>query len=66
MKQDLCECLYVDDVDQSEKEGQSVLHSGHVRQQAALRKYLHHCGEKYTEIFTFNDLFWGHLLSRDL
>lgn len=51
MKQDLCECLNVDDVDQSEEEGQPVLNSGHVGQQAALRKYLHHW-EKYrnTEI----------------
>lgn len=51
IKQDLCECLHVDDIDQSEKEGQPVLHSGHVRQQAALRKNLHHCGEKNTENF---------------
>lgn len=42
MKQDLCERLYVDDVDQSKEEGQPVLNSGHVRQQAALRKYLDH------------------------
>ena len=42
MKWDLCERLYVDDVDQSEKEGQPVLHSRHVGQQAALRKYFHH------------------------
>lgn len=42
MKQDLRERLHVDDVDQSEKEGQPVLNSGHVGQQAALRKHLHH------------------------
>lgn len=45
VKQDLRECLYVDDVDQTEKEGQPVLHSGHVGQQAALRKYLYHWEE---------------------
>lgn len=32
---DLCECLHVDDVDESEKEGKPVVHSGHVGQQAA-------------------------------
>lgn len=32
---DLCECLHVDDVDESEKEGEPVVHSGHVGQQAA-------------------------------
>lgn len=31
MNPDLCECLYIDDVDQSEKEWQPVLNSGHVR-----------------------------------
>ena len=39
---DLCERLDVDDVDQSEEEGEPVLHSGHVGQQAALRQDLHH------------------------
>lgn len=42
MRHYLCECLHVDNVDQPEEEGQSVLNSGHVGQQAALRKYLHH------------------------
>lgn len=41
-KWDLRERLYVDDVDESEEEGQSVLHPGHVWQQRALRKYFHH------------------------
>lgn len=47
MKWDLCECLHVDDVDQSEKEGQPVLHSRHVGQQAALRKYFHHWEKRH-------------------
>lgn len=34
-KADLRERLHVNDVDESEKEGQPVLHSGHVGQQAA-------------------------------
>ena len=38
----LCESLHVDDVDQSEEEGKSVLHFGHVGQQAALGQNLHH------------------------
>lgn len=46
MKQDLCESLYVDDVDQSEEEGQPVLDSSHVGQKAALRKYLYDCERK--------------------
>lgn len=41
-KKDLRQRLDVDDVDQSEEEGKPVLHSGHVGEQAALRKYLHH------------------------
>lgn len=40
MKPDLCESLYIDDVDQSKEEGQPVLNSSHVGQKAALRKYL--------------------------
>lgn len=43
MKRDLRESLYVDDVNQSEEEGQPVLNSSHVGQKAALRKYLYHC-----------------------
>lgn len=39
---DLRQRLDVDDVDQSEKEGEPVLNSGHVGEQAALRKHLHH------------------------
>lgn len=46
---DLCERLHVDDVDESEKEGQPVLHSGHVGQQAAFREYLHHWGSTHTD-----------------
>ena len=57
MKWDLCERLYVDDVDQSEKEGQPVLHSRHVGQQAALRKYFHHWEKDTTPKLIFNDLF---------
>lgn len=41
-KLDLRERLYVDDVDESEEEGQSVLNPGHIRQQRALWKYFHH------------------------
>lgn len=42
----LRKCLYVDDVDESEEEGQSVFNSGNVGQQAALRKHLHNWGQK--------------------
>lgn len=56
MKSHLCECLHVDDVDQPEKEGKSVLHSGHVGQQAAFRKYLHHWW-KYNKVIAYG--FYG-------
>lgn len=40
---DLRQRLDVDDVDQSEQEGEPVLHPGHVGEQAALGEHLHHC-----------------------
>lgn len=46
MRQDLRECLHIDDVDESEEERQSVFNSGHVGQEATLWQHLHRWGNK--------------------